>query len=83
MLQRTCGPNWPSICHALVRGQDEKSHLALLCLTTGHAFGWSRVSVVGNGSTKRNWEFIEARNTILAWVSQCTVIDLYYKALQK
>ncbi len=25
-----------------------------------HAFDWTRASVVGNGSTKRTWEFIEA-----------------------
>ncbi len=43
-----------------VRRQDENSLLALHSLTTGHAFDWTRASVVGNGTTKRTREFTEA-----------------------
>ncbi len=40
--------------------QDENSFLALHCLTSDHAFAWTRASVVGNCSMKRIREFIEA-----------------------
>ncbi len=43
----------------VVRRQDDNSLLALHCLTPGRTFEWTRVSVVGNGSTKRTREFIE------------------------
>ncbi len=56
-----------------VRRQDENSLLALHCLTTGHAFNWTRVSVVGNGTTKRTREFIEAWKTMPTCVNQCMI----------
>ncbi len=65
-----------------VRRQDENSLLALHCLTTGHAFDWTRASVVGNGTTKRIREFIEAWKTTSTCVNQCTAIDPCYKALR-
>ncbi len=64
-----------------VRRQDENSPLALHCLTTVHAFNWTRASTVWNGSTKRTREFIEARNITPASIYQCTEIDPCYKAL--
>ncbi len=54
---------------------DENSLLALHCLTTGHAFDWTRASVVGNGTTIRTWDFIEAWKTTPTCVNQCTTID--------
>ncbi len=65
-----------------VRRQDENSPLALHSLTTGHAFDWTRASVVGNGTTKRTREFIEAWKTTPTCVNQCTIIDPCYKALR-
>ncbi len=65
-----------------VRRQDENSLLALRCLTTGHRFDWTRASVVGNGTTKRTREFIEAWKTTPTCVNQCTTIDPCYKALR-
>ncbi len=65
-----------------VRRQDENSLLALHSLTTGHAFDWTRASVVGNGTTKRTREFIEAWKTTPTCVNQCTMIDPCYKALR-
>ncbi len=64
-----------------VRRQDENSLLALHCLTIGHAFDWTRASVVGNGTTKRTQEFIEAWKTTPTCVNQCTIIDPCYKTL--
>ncbi len=62
--------------------QDKNSLLALHCLTTGHAFDWTRASVVGNGTTKRTREFIKAWKTMPICVKQCTTIDPCYKALR-
>ncbi len=41
-----------------VRRQDENSLLTMHCLTTGHAFDWTRASIAGNGSTERSRELI-------------------------
>ncbi len=65
-----------------VRRQDENSLLALHCLTTGHAFAWTRASVVGNGATKRTREFIETWKTTPTYVNQWTIIDPCYKTLR-
>ncbi len=48
----------------------------------GKRFDWTRASVVGNGTTKRTREFIEAWKTTPAYVNQCTIIDPCYKALR-
>ncbi len=65
-----------------VRRQNETSLLALHCLTTGHAFDWTRASTVGNGTTKRTLEFSEAWKTTPTCVNQCTTINPCYKALR-
>ncbi len=70
------------LCSFIIRRQDENSLLTLHCLTTGHAFDWTRSSVVGNGSTKRTREFTGAWKTTLTCVHQGTSIDLCYKALR-
>ncbi len=62
-----------------VRRQDENS---LMALPTGKAFGWTRASVVGNGSTKRTREYIEAWKTTSTCVNQCTASDPCYKACE-
>ncbi len=65
-----------------VRRQDENSLPTLHCLTTGHALDCTRASVVGNGTTKRTREFLEAWKTTPTCVNQCTTIDPCYKALR-
>ncbi len=64
-----------------VRRQDGNFFLVLHCLTTGHAFDCTRASVVGNGSTKRTREFIEAWKTPPKCVNHCTTIGPCYEAL--
>ncbi len=66
---------------SLVRPQDDNSLLVLHCLTTGHAFDWTRASAFGKGSTKRTREFIEAWDATQTCVNQCTTINPCYKAL--
>ncbi len=66
-----------------VRRQDENSLLPLHCLTTGHAFHWTRALVVGNGPTERTREFTEAWNTTKTGGNQCMTIDPCFKALGK
>ncbi len=57
--------------------------VALNCLTTGDAFDWTSASAVGNGSTKRTRELIEALNTTPTCVHQCTTKDPCFKALHQ
>ncbi len=65
-----------------VRRQDEKSLLALHCLTAGHAFDQDRASVTGRGTTKHTRVGTETWNTTFTCANQCKTLYLGYRALR-
>ncbi len=75
-------PSLLRVCHAY-EGSSKCHQATGQEFTTGHAFDWTRASVVGNGSTKLTLGFIEAWNTTPTCVNQCTTKDPCYKALRE